>query len=135
MPVRNRKLLDSFAVLAWMQDEPGAEKVEALLLEARRAALPLLLTVVNLGEVYYRVARQHGHPLAEGIVRQLHALPVEFCVCDEQLSLAAARIKADFPLAFADAVAAAAAQQEGASVVTGDPEFRKIEHLVPIEWL
>jgi hypothetical protein len=38
--------------------------------------------------------RQHGHPLAEGIVRQLRARPVEFCVCDEQLSLAATRIKA-----------------------------------------
>jgi len=84
--VKNRILLDSFAVLAWMQDEPGAAKVEV-------------------------------------------------CACNETLSLTAARIKADFPLAFADAIAAAAAQREGASVVTGDPEFKKIEHLVPIEWL
>lgn len=133
--MKKRRLLDSFAVLAWMQDEPGADKVEALLLEARRADVPLLLTVVNLGEVYYRIARQHGHPQAEGIVRQLHALPIAFCACDEQLSLAAARIKADFPIAYADAVAAAAAQREEATVVTGDPEFKKIEHLVPIEWL
>jgi ribonuclease VapC len=135
MPVKNRRLLDSFAVLAWLQDEPGAAKVETFLREAGRAEVPLLLTVVNLGEVYYRVARQHGHPMAEGIVRQLHALPVEFCACDEQLSLAAARIKADFPIALADAVAAAAAQREEATVVTGDPEFHKIEHLVSIEWL
>ena len=133
--MKSKRLLDSFAVLAWLQDEPGAGKVEAFLREARGAEVPLLLTVVNLGEVYYRVARQHGHPMAEGIVRQLHALPVEFCTCDEQLSLAAARIKADFPMAFADALAAATAQKEEATVVTGDPEFRKIEHLVSIEWL
>jgi len=95
-----------------MQDEPGAEKVEALLLEARRVDLPLLLTGVNLGEVYSRVTRQHGHPLAEEIVRQLRALPGEICACDEHLSLAAPRIKADFPLAFADAVAAAAARRK-----------------------
>jgi ribonuclease VapC len=135
MPVKSKRLLDSFAVLAWLQDEPGAEKVETFLLEARRSKVPLLFTVVNLGEVYYRVARQHGHSLAEGIVRQLHSLPLDFCSCDERLSLAAARIKADFPIAFADAFAAALAQREEASVVTGDPEFRKIEHLIAIEWL
>lgn len=134
-PVKNRRLLDSFAVLAWLQDEPGAATVEGLLLDARTHETPLLLTVLNLAEVYYRIARQHGHPTAGETVRQLHALPLEFYVCDEALCLAAARIKTDFPMAFADAVAAAAAQRENAVVVTGDPEFRKIEHLVPIEWL
>lgn len=109
--------------------------VEALLLEARRIEVPLLLAVINLAEVSDRVARLHGHPLAEGIVRQLHALPLELYVCDEQMALAAARIKADFSIAFAEAIAAATAKREGASVVTGDPEFRKIEHLVSIEWL
>ena len=133
--MKNRILLDSFAVLAWIQDEPGAERVEALLLEARHTESPLLLTALNLGEVYYRIARQHGHPTAGGIVLQLHALPIQICPCDESLALAAARIKADFPLAYADAIAAAAAQRERATVVTGDPEFRKIEHRVPIEWL
>lgn len=118
-----------------MQDEAGAETVEALLLAARRERIPLLITVINLGEVYYRVARQHGRPFAEGMIRQLKALPVELCPCDEDLALRAARIKADLPIAYADAVATAAAQREEATVVTGDPEFRKVEHLVQIEWL
>ncbi len=95
----------------------------------------MLLTVINLGEVYYRVARQHGHPLAQRVIRQLKALPVELCPCDEDLALRAARIKADFPIVYADAVAMAAAQREEATVITGDPEFRKVEHLIPIEWL
>ncbi len=133
--MKKKWLLDSFAVLAWLQDEPGAERVEALLLAARQSHAPPLLTVINLAEVYYRTARQRGHPFAEGIVRQIRALPVALCACDEPLSLAAARIKADFAIAFADAVAAAAAQREEATVVTGDPEFRKIEHLISIEWL
>jgi len=118
-----------------MQDEAGADKVEGLLLQAQREQAPLLLTVINLGEVYYRIARQHGHPSAQGVIRQLKALPVELCPCDEDLALRAARIKADFPMAYADAVAVAAAQREEATVVTGDPEFKKVEHLVPIEWL
>jgi len=118
-----------------MQDEAGADKVEGLLLQALREQAPLLLTVINLGEIYYRVARQHGHPFAQEVIRQLKALPVELFPCDEDLALRAARIKADFPMAYADAVAVAAAQREEATVVTGDPEFKKVEHLVPIEWL
>ena len=133
--MRKRRLLDSFSVLAWMQDEAGADKVEGLLLQALREQAPLLLTVINLGEIYYRVARQHGHPFAQEVIRQLKALPVELFPCDEDLALRAARIKADFPMAYADAVAVAAAQREEATVVTGDPEFKKVEHLVPIEWL
>ena len=133
--MKKRRLLDSFAALAWLQDEAGAETVEGLLLAARREHLSLLMTVINLGEVYYRVARQHGHPFAAGVIRQFKALPIELCPCDEDLALRAAKIKADFPMAFADAVATAAAQREEATVITGDPEFRKVEHLVTIHWL
>ena len=133
--MKRKRLLDSFAVLAWLQDETGAETVEGFLLAARREHAPLLITVINLGEVYYRVARQHGHPFAQGVIRQLKALPLELCPCDEDLALRAARIKADFPIAYADAIATAAAQRQEATLVTGDPEFRKVEHLVTIEWL
>jgi ribonuclease VapC len=69
------------------------------------------------------------------VIRQLKSLPLELCPCDEDLALRAARIKADFPIAYADAVATAAAQRQEATLVTGDPEFRKVEHLVTIDWL
>lgn len=51
------------------------------------------------------------------------------------LVLAAAKIKADFPMAYADALAVATAIREDAVVVTGDPEFAAVEHLVQIDWL
>lgn len=133
--MRKRSLLDSFAVLAWIQDEPGAERVEALLTRARRRNTPLLLSVINLGEVYYRLARQHGHRFAEGIVRQLEVLPLQFYPCDQGLALEAARIKADYPIAYADALAVAVALKESAVVVTGDQDFRQVEHLIAIDWL
>lgn len=133
--MRRRSLLDSFAVLAWIQDESGADRVEGLLTEAQRHKVPLLLSVINLGEVYYRLARQHGHPFAQGVIRQLQALPLQLYPCDEALALEAARIKADFPMAYADAIAVATAQRERAVIVTGDPEFTKVEHLVTVDWL
>ncbi len=133
--MRKRSLLDSFAVLAWVQDEAGAERVGALLTQARRQGTPLLMSVITLGEVYYRVARQRGHPVALQLMRQIEILPLLFYPCDRDLALAAARIKAEFPMSYADAFAVATALREEAAVVTGDPEFAKVEHLVEIDWL
>ena len=133
--MRKRSLLDSFAVLAWVQNEQGADRVEALLTQAQRRRTPLFLNVINLGEVYYRLARHHGHPTAREIIRQLEVLPLQLYPCDQVLALEAAKIKADYPIAYADAIAVATALKESAIVVTGDPEFRQVEHLVTIDWL
>ena len=133
--MKKRSLLDSFAVLAWVQDESGAGRVEALLIQARRQKVPLLMNVISLGEVYYRLARQHGHPFAREVIRQVETLPLQVHPCDHALAIEAAKIKADFPLAYADAFAVATALREDAVVVTGDPEFRQVEHLVKIDWL
>jgi ribonuclease VapC len=73
--------------------------------------------------------------LAQEIIRQLEILPLQFCPCDQVLALEAAKIKADYPMAYADAFTVATALREGAAVVTGDPEFRLVEHLVTIDWL
>ena len=49
--------------------------------------------------------------------------------------IAAAKIKGQYALSYADCFAVATAIKEKATVVTGDPEFRKVEKLVGIEWL
>jgi ribonuclease VapC len=49
--------------------------------------------------------------------------------------LEAARIKARFPISYADAFAVATAIRMGAAILTADTEFRAVEHLVPIDWL
>lgn len=127
--------LDSFAVLAWLQDEPGADKVETALLDAREHGRALFLNAVNLGEVYYILARKHGHDYAQQIIYQIEALPITLVPCDTPLALAAARVKADHPIAYADTIALATAQRENAVLVTGDPEFKQVETLVEIDWV
>lgn len=52
-----------------------------------------------------------------------------------ELALAAARLKAIFPLAYADTFAAALAQRGGVPVVTGDPEFKRLAGVVSVIWL
>jgi predicted nucleic acid-binding protein len=115
--------LDSWAVLAWLDgDEPAATIVQHAL-EAERPWMSWL----NLGEVAYLLERRHGADEAELVVRRLRAALALDDVTPARV-LAAARIKAKHPIAFADCFAAATATARSARLLTGDPELleRKI---------
>ncbi len=49
----------------------------------------------------------------------------------------AARLKARFPISYADAFAAATAREENAILVTGDRDFKVLEkeRIVSVDWL
>ena len=128
-------VLDAFALLAYLRGEPGAERVRDLLLRARSGEAHLYLCLVNYGEVLYISERQGGRPAAEEAIRIIDHLPLEIVPADRDLTFAAAHLKARYPISYADAFAAALAQKLGAILVTGDPEFRKVEAVVEIEWL
>lgn len=91
------------------------------------------MTVVNLGEVYYRADQQKRD--ARRALEWLDKFSVQIVDADWPLALDAARIKAKHRMSYADCFAAALAQRLGAAVVTGDPEFREVQHLIDIEWL
>ncbi len=128
-------VLDSFAVLAYLQAEKGAQQVKELLHQAATGQLSVQMTVINLGEVYYITSRAYGQERAEEVLAMLRHLPIKLVVVDEKLALETARIKAKHPLSYADAFAVALAQRHDVPVVTGDPEFSCIETLVPVKWL
>lgn len=119
-------VIDAYAILCYLQDEPGADRVGILLREARAGHARLLVTWVNLGEVYYRVCRTRGEDKADEVLGTIKGWPLTVLAADEELTLAAARIKAAHPLAYADAYAIAAALTRGATLVTGDPEIRDV---------
>jgi predicted nucleic acid-binding protein len=133
--VKKKSLLDSFAILAWIQDEKGAQRVEDLLYLAQDHKEELLMNIVNLGEVFYRCARVRDIPFARDILEKLRLLPIKIYPCPNDLVLEASEIKAKYPIAYADAFAAATALREGARVVTGDPDFRLLDPIIEIEWV
>jgi len=133
--VKRRSVLDSYAVLAWIQDEPGAQLIEDLLYRAQSNQEDLLMNMINLGEVFYRCARVKDLPFARDMLEKVKLLPLKIVSCSDDLVLKAAEIKAEFPIAYADALALATAIRENARILTGDPEFRLVEHFVDIEWL
>jgi ribonuclease VapC len=123
------KVLDSWALIAFFEDEPAAEVVEKLLHQASEGKHKLLLGMVNWGEVYSSTMR--------AVSPEAAALPIEIVGVSDDLALArqAAIFKATHKLSYAGCFAAALAKQRNAELVTGDPEFKAVEKEVKIYWL
>ena len=132
---KTRRLLDSHAILAFLNDEAGAEHVARLLEQAESSGPPLLVNEINVGEVYYIVAKHRSMDAAEEVLLHLDRLAVELVPNALEDAMAAARLKARFPLSYADAFALATAIRFDALLVTGDPEFEAAEDLVEVDWI
>lgn len=128
-------VLDSYAVLALLGKEPGSEDVLRFLRQTQAGEMRVLMTWVNVGEVAYIVQRRWGQDRAYQALGNLEATGIEFVPVGRELALRAATIKAEHPIAFADAIAAALAIGEGAVLVTGDPELKKLEGTLSVHWL
>lgn len=136
MPKKPKAIvLDSWAVIAYLEDEAAAEKVADIIGDAHDDGIPLLMTVVNAGEVWYIVARETSAAEADGSIKQLRDLGIEFVEADWDLAKDAAHFKSRNKMSFADCFAAALARQRKAHLVTGDAEFRHIESEISITWL
>jgi uncharacterized protein len=136
MPKRPKAIvLDSWAVVAYLEDEPAAEKVADLISDAHEQEIPLLMTVVNAGEVWYIVAREASVNDADGSIKQLRDLGIEFVEADWPLAKDAGYFKARNKMSFADCFGAALAKQRKAHLATGDREFKQVENEVNIIWL
>src|SRR5256885_1457784 len=101
------KVLDSWALIAFFEDEPAAEQVEKLLAQAAADKHKLLLSVVNWGEIYYNTMREVSQEAAEQKARDIAALPIDIVSVGEDLTLArqAAIFKATQKMAYADCFA------------------------------
>jgi len=129
--------LDSFALLAYFEDEAAGARIKELLNDAEKGACSLFLCVINLGEVLYITERERGLFHAQKVLAAMDQLPIEIMPATRAAVLAAAHIKASYPISYSDAFAVAGARQHPSTLLTGDPEFRKIEKagLIKIEWL
>ena len=128
-------LFDSFAILKYYQDEPGADKIEKLLRSAQRGLLEAFMSEINLGEVYYLTIRRIGLEPAKEYLERLLTLPFKIISPSSKLIMRAAEIKAQYAISYADCFAVATAEVFSASIITGDPEFKKVEHLVSVDWI
>ena len=128
-------VLDSFALLAYLGGEVGEGRVKEILHDASRGESRAFLSLINLGEVVYITERERGLAKAQEVLAIIEQLPIEILSIDRHVVLEAAHVKANYPVAYADAFAITAAQANDGVLVTGDPEFEAVKDFVRIEWI
>lgn len=128
-------VLDSWAVLAYLEDENPGKQVAEILANAHEHGMSLLMTTINAGEVWYILAREVSETEAERAVTDLKRLGIQFLDADWNLTRLAAGFKAKHRMSYADCFAAALAKENRADLVTGDKEFRQVESEIKIHWL
>jgi predicted nucleic acid-binding protein len=128
-----RYVLDANALIGFFESrETASAKVRHLLGEAFRLELPLLMSAVNWGEVFYMEWRYHGEAKAREVESNLHRLPVAVIAVDVERATRAAALKQKHNLGYADAFAAELALERGAWLVTADPEFTKLGKVLSV---
>ncbi|HAW50112.1 TPA: PIN domain nuclease [bacterium] len=128
-------VLDSWAVIAYFNKEPEGNKVRDKLLEAREGKIKIYMHLINLFEVYYILCRKVGEDKAKRLIGWFKRCPVSFIGLEDDILFSAGRIKARFPISYADSFAVATAIEYKCKILTSDPEFKKTEELVKVEWL
>jgi uncharacterized protein len=129
------RVLDTWPILEWMnRRQPATDAIEKLLDQSLAGSARLFMSAINAGEVYYFLRKTHSERVAE-FWRELSAtLPATIEVPTAEEIWDAALLKGQYPIAYADAFAAALAQKHRCPLVTGDPEFRTVPGL-ELDWI
>jgi len=133
--------LDAFALMAWLQNEPGANQVESYLQQAQvQGEQKCFVSLINLGEVYYQLYRKRGADRADRFWNDAlrGVIPLSVVEVTRKRVLESSRLKARYPIAIGDAFAAQLALEMRVPLLTGDPEleiFAASEPSFQVVWL
>lgn len=129
-------VLDAWAILAYLQrEEPAASRVRAALKEAATHHVALFASLINVGEVFYRIGKRKGEEAAEETLQELQHLPLTIVPPKPETVMKAARLKIHHSLSYADAFAVVTAQDLHGTLMTGDPELLHLHGIVAIDKL
>jgi ribonuclease VapC len=129
------RILDAHALMLYLEKEPGHEKVASLFVSAIEKDECLLMTSVNYGEIYYIILRECGQEKINEIESIIRTLPIEIIDVDIHLAREAARFKAAKKISYADCFAGALTKIRKSELITGDKEFKIIDHEIKILWI
>ena len=127
-------VLDANAILDFLTNGPGAERVEHLL-KGARPATPLLVSAVNWGEVFYISWQRHGEESARQTLADLLQLSIRIVPVDVPQVLKAGELKAVHKIPYVDCLAAALAALNQATLVTSDRDFERLGRHFPVLWI
>lgn len=135
MRLRKKYIFDSHALLKFFQREKGYQKVMELLESIKKNNLVKYLNAINLGEIIYCTKREFGNQKKIEVLAHIERLQFIILPVSNGLISQAAEYKAEYPISYADCFVLASAIEYNATIVTGDPDFKKVEHLVKVVWI
>jgi ribonuclease VapC len=133
--MNSRYLFDSYALLAFFQNEEGSKNVYEALRKVMKAKTSPLICVINLGEIIYMTKRRFGDEKKIEILGRIYQMGFNILPASDDIVFKAAELKSRYPISYADCFAVAWAIETSSIIITGDPEFKKVEDLVQIEWI
>lgn len=128
-------VFDSFALLAVFEEEEGGSEVTQLLSDISEGKLVGFISAINVGEIYYILARKKGEEKAEAALNAILHFPIEIAEPDFQFCVDAAKIKAKHKMSYADAFAAALTKVKKGTLITGDKEFKALAGEIKIRFI
>jgi predicted nucleic acid-binding protein len=128
-------VLDSYALITYLQRQAGYEEVAKLFQECTEKDREVFLCVVNWGEVIYHALRTGGEQRAQLAEDAMRAIPVTIVEANKDITLQAAKFKAVHKMSYADCFAAALAMNKKCELVTGNKEFKHVEKEIKIHWI
>lgn len=128
-------VLDTSALIAFVQNEPGAERVEKILKSAHSSAHAVYISFVTLAELYYVTCKEEGRSAALEMIVLVKSLSLNIVESMERLTLLAGSIKANHRLSLADAFIIATTSHVGGILVHKDPEIEQVNDFISTEKL
>jgi len=128
-------IFDSYALLKLFQKEKGYEKIVSLLSDIRKTTAVKYINAVNLGEIIYITKREFGDQKKMEVLANIERLNFNILPVPNSLIFQAAEYNAQYSISYADCFILASAVEHKAVIVTGDPEFKKVQHMSTIVWV
>lgn len=128
-------VLDTSAVLSFLCDEDGADRVENYLIKARKGLMTISLSFATLAEVFSSAIKKESRERAELYIASIKSWPVKWVHSTEDLCLSAGALKARYKMSFADSFIAATALHSDGLLVHKDPEFDALKSILAMESL
>lgn len=129
-------VFDSYALLKFFQKEKGYEKIVRLFEDINKSGSTKYINAINLGEILYSTKMEFGDQKKLEMLASIERLNFTVLPVPNSLIFQAAEYKAQYSISsYADCFVLSSAAEHDASIVTGDPDFKKVEHLVNVVWV
>ena len=132
-------VLDSYALLCLFDRKRPKERktIISYLEKAEKGEIQLYLSKINEGEIFYKLFKYVGEPVARGVREDLRRgiFPINLVSVNDKRAEGASEIKAHYPVSYADAFCIELAREMNSPILTGDPEFEGVKNIVEVLWI